>query len=566
MSASYLPHGECFLWNRQLIALHVVSDAAIFLSYMTISISLAWLAYFERQRIPFNWMLVAFGLFIVACGFTHAMDIIVLWDPLYWLAGGIKLVTAVASVTTAVLLPFIIPAIRRLVDEAGRSRRNERRFVAAAESNNDAFFILESERDGAGVIVDFRFAFANARGAELISATPASLQGSLLCATYPVNRTDGYFEKYKGVVESGIRLEEEVSIAATGINASWLFIRVHKLDDGVAITTTDISARKRNELDLQRLLAFRQSMIASSPFATIVTDPSGIITSLNPAAEHLLGYDASRFLDGETALLFLDPQEIAARAATLSEELGETIAADLNVLAAKPRRGLVEESEWKFIQSDGARLDVSLTVSAIAVESGEIAGLMLVVYDLTERKRSDARAAYVARHDGLTGLPNRQLFGERLASALESANANQHKVALLMVDLDNFKNINDSMGHRFGDEVLAQIAKRLSEDVRESDTVARLGGDEFVVVLDGIENVLGAERMARRLLRSINLPIALGAQAVVADASIGIALYPDHGENAETLLANADAAMYWTKGRALRHYGTYTSDMAFKGL
>jgi diguanylate cyclase (GGDEF)-like protein/PAS domain S-box-containing protein len=572
-SASYLPHGECFFWNGQLIALHVVSDGAIFLSYSAISITLAWLAWFERKRIPFNWLVVGFVLFIVACGFTHLMDIVVLWHPLYWLAGDIKLVTAVLSVTTAVALPFVVSIVRHLLDQAATSRRNERRFQVASDSSNDAFFILESVRDDAGALYDFRFAFANAKGGSLVSQTPQSLAGKLMCEIYPMNRSEGLFDRYAEVVATGVHIEEELPFDAFGINASWLFIRVHKLDDGLAITTTDISARKASEFELERLAAFQHSIITSSPFATIVTDLTGRITSVNPAAESMLGYDSSHLLDHESALVFLDPQEVAARAAALTDELGEPVEPGISVLAAKPRRGCVEQSEWNFVRRDGSRLDALLTVSALSVESGQIAGLMLVAYDVTERKRMEAEAAHVANHDALTELPNRTLFRQRFAASLSRARANGRKVALLMIDLDGFKLINDSMGHRAGDDVLAQIAKRLLKSVRRADTVARLGGDEFVVVLDDVESASAAERMAERLLFQIGLPIEIGVpiwigvpigiepQRASASASIGIALYPDHGEHADTLLSHADLAMYRAKGNGTRRYGTFDPAM-----
>jgi len=572
-STSYLPHGECFFWNGQLIALHVVSDGAIFLSYSAISISLGWLAWFERKRIPFNWMLAGFGLFIVACGFTHLMDIVVLWYPLYWLAGDVKLVTAIASVGTAVTLPSVIGFVRHLLDQTETSCRNERRFQVASDSSNDAFFILDSVRDEAGAIFDFRFAFANAKGAGLVSQTPQSLVGKLMCEIYPMNRSEGMFDRYTNVVATGVHIEEELPFDAFGINASWLFIRVHKLDDGLAITTTDISARKAAEIELERLAAFQHSIISSSPFATIVTDLTGRITSVNPAAESMLGYDSSHLLDEKSALVFLDAQEVTARAAALTQELGETIEPGVAVLAAKPRRGFIEQSEWSFVRRDESRLDALLTVSALSVESGQIAGLMLVAYDVTERKRIEAEAAHFANHDALTELPNRTLFRQRFASSLSRARLNRRKVALLMIDLDGFKLINDSMGHLAGDDVLAQIAKRLAKSVRRADTVARLGGDEFVVVLDDVESGFEAERMAERLLLQIGLPIEITVpigtgipvgiepRNAIAGASIGIALYPEHGENTDTLLSKADVAMYRAKSDDGRRYRTFTADM-----
>jgi diguanylate cyclase (GGDEF)-like protein/PAS domain S-box-containing protein len=550
-----------------LIAPQVVANVAIFLSCSAIAGSLGWLAYFERKRIPSTWLIPAFAIAVAACGFTQFMDLVVLWQPLNWLAGDVKLLTAVASVATAIALPFVIRIGWSLLDQAAVSRRNERRFQIASDCSSDGFFIFESVRDDAGTITDFRYAFVNAEGARLVSRTSQNLIGLLMCEIHPMNRSSGMLDRYAIVVETGVSLEEELPFDQFEINASWLFIRVHKLDDGLAITTTDVSARKEGEFELERLAAFQHSIITSSPFATIVTDLSGRITSVNPAAELMLGYDSSQLLGGETALAFLDPKEVAAHAADLSEELGEPIEDGLAVLAAKPRRGSVEQAEWSFVRQDGSRLDALLTVSGLCVESGQIAGLMLVAYDVTERKRIEAQAEHQANHDELTDLPNRALFRQRLASSLARARANRRNVALLMVDLDGFKQVNDSMGHQAGDEVLARIAKRLSAGVRRSDTVARLGGDEFVVVLDDVENAVEAERMAERLMLQIMLPIeiglpsGIGTRNIVPGASIGIALYPEHGENIDALLSKADVAMYKAKANDCLRYRTFTSDM-----
>jgi diguanylate cyclase (GGDEF)-like protein/PAS domain S-box-containing protein len=561
-SQNYLPHGFCYLWNPQLLSLHVVSDTFIFLSYLAISVSLAWLVNRERKLLPFAWILVAFGLFIVACGFTHAIDIVVLWIPLYWLAGDVKLVTAVASLITAAALPFYIPKIRQLLHQADTSQKNERRFLAASEGSQDAFFILESVRDTTGTIRDFRIVFTNARGARLLSGTPHTLDGQLLCEMYPPRRTDGFFEKYRHVVETGEALEEEFPVQSPSINASWLRYQVLKLDDGLAITATDISTLKENELKLEKLAAFKKSIIASSPFATIVTDLSGTITAFNPAAERMLWYSSEEVVGHQTPLILLDTQELTKRAAELSTELQTQVAPNIEVLLAKPTRGLVEEAEWKFYRHDGSRFDAQLTVSSLTTSSGETIGLILIAYDITERKRTADYIAHLAHHDALTGLPTRTLLHDRLGVALAHADRHRSKVALLVIDLDNFKRVNDLMGHHIGDELLVQIARRLQQFLRTSDTIARVGGDEFVAVLDELHSASEAEHIAEKLLLTLQVPVTLGIHAVSPTASIGICLYPDNGDNAETLLKNADAAMYQVKAEGKKGLQTFNREMA----
>jgi diguanylate cyclase (GGDEF)-like protein len=561
-SKNYLPHGFCYLWNPRLLALHVISDSVIFLSYLAISLSLGWLVYRHRKLIPFAWIFIAFGIFIVACGFTHAMEIVVLWMPFYWLGGDIKLVTAVASFVTAVALPFYIPRIGGLLEEANASRGNERRFLAAADSSCDAFFIFESVRDEGGAIVDFRFAYLNDNAARLVFGSPDSVRGKLLCEYLPVNRTDGFFDRYKRVVETGESLVGEFPINSPGIDASWLRYQVLKLDDGIALTASNISALKENELKLEKLANFKKSIIASSPFATIVTDLAGIITSFNPAAERMLLYSRDEMIGLQTPLVLLEPDAVAARAAALSVELPAPVMPGFGVLSARPMLGLVEEAEWTFRRSDGSHLDVQLTASALTDPSGEVMGLILIAYDITERKRTAEYIAHLAHHDALTGLPTRLLLHDRLAVAIARASRSRRKVALLTVDLDNFKRVNDLMGHHIGDELLVETTRIMQQCVRASDTLARVGGDEFVIVLDDLYHQRDAEQVAEKLLFALQSSLQIAAHNIVPTASIGVCVYPDNADSPETLLKNSDAAMYRVKAEGRNGYKTFTAEMA----
>jgi diguanylate cyclase (GGDEF)-like protein/PAS domain S-box-containing protein len=561
-SRNFLPHGVCYLWNPQLLTLHVVSDSIIFLSYLAISGTLVWLVHRERRYIPFAWIFVCFGLFIVACGFTHMMDVVVLWKPYYWLAGDIKLLTAIASLTTAVALPCYIPAMRGVLEQARFSRQSERRFLAASERSNDGFYILEAVRDGVGNILDFRFVFANRCGAALLGTTRDALRGRVLSSLYGRDGGPGRFADYKLVVETGEPSTQEFPSQVEAIRGTWLHEQVVRLDDGVALTVSDITERKESELKLARAAVFTQSIIASSPFATIVTNLEGLIVSINPAAERMLWYAKDDLVDKETPLILLEAQQVASRAQALSEELRMPVEAGIGVLTAKPMQGLVEEAEWKFIRRDGSQFDAQLTVSALTDPDGIVVGLILIAYDITERKRTEDYISHLAHHDALTGLPTRTLFHDRLSVALARALRNRRKVALLMVDLDNFKRVNDLLGHHVGDELLVQVAKRLQGSVRAYDTVARMGGDEFVVLLDDLHHVSQAEAIAEKLVICLQAPVTLGAQTLTPAASIGLCVYPDNGEGADALLKNADAAMYHVKGDGRNGYQRFTDDMA----
>jgi diguanylate cyclase (GGDEF)-like protein len=182
-----------------------------------------------------------------------------------------------------------------------------------------------------------------------------------------------------------------------------------------------------------------------------------------------------------------------------------------------------------------------------------------------ERKRAEERMAYLAQYDSLTGLANRSLFKELLSLALARAERNGKHVALMFLDLDRFKVINDSLGHDGGDQVLKVIADRLRSRMRKSDTVARLGGDEFTVILEGIGTVQDATNVAQELLQIVAQPIMVQDQELFVTPSIGIAIYPQYGKDSETLIKNADMAMYRAKRQGRNTYRFYTTTMESNG-
>jgi diguanylate cyclase (GGDEF)-like protein/PAS domain S-box-containing protein len=326
-------------------------------------------------------------------------------------------------------------------------------------------------------------------------------------------------------------------------------------------TNSDVTAQKESEMKLGKLAEFMHSIIASSPFATIVTDLRGVITSVNPAAERMLWYRKEDLIDLETPLVLLSPDEVANRAVQLSQELHSLVEPGIEVLTANPRRGLIEEAEWELIRRDGSRVDAQLTVSALTDASGGSSGYILIAYDITERKRAQEYITHLAHHDPLTRLPTRNLFRDRLNVALARGLRYGRKVGVLIVDLDHFKRVNDLMGHHVGDELLLIVANRLKNCVRASDTVARMGGDEFMIMLDELRSVEDAEMVAEKIMRELAEPISIGAHLISPTASIGVSVYPDNSQTAETLLINADAAMYEAKAEGRNGRQTFTREL-----
>ena len=180
---------------------------------------------------------------------------------------------------------------------------------------------------------------------------------------------------------------------------------------------------------------------------------------------------------------------------------------------------------------------------------------------MTERKRAEEQIKELAYHDALTGLPNRLLFNDRLSVAVAQAHRSASRLAILFLDLDRFKVINDSLGHSLGDRLLQEVAERLQAGVRQGDTVARLGGDEFILLLPGIGRAEDAAKVAEKILETLKFPVRLEDRELFVTASIGISLYPEDGFDVESLIKNADTAMYRAKEQGRDNFQLYTHAM-----
>ena len=255
----------------------------------------------------------------------------------------------------------------------------------------------------------------------------------------------------------------------------------------------------------------------------ITTDAAQCIASFNPAAERIFGYAATDVI-GQDMRVLLD-----------SLNAGETVG----------RR------------AGNERFAADVSVSTMRVEQDQPM-LIFSVRDITRRKQAEAALEHQALHDALTDLPNRVLLHDRLQQAIRSADRTRASVALLVMDLDRFKEVNDTFGDHTGDQLLEQLGQRLGGVLRGSDTIARLGGDEFAVLLP-TATLAEAQQIAARLLQVLEQPFSLGGLQLEIDASIGIALAPEHGHDADTLLRRADVAMYVAK-RGNAGHAVYTAD------
>jgi len=310
----------------------------------------------------------------------------------------------------------------------------------------------------------------------------------------------------------------------------------------VAGTFRDVSIER--ERDRDRRIA--HEVIRSMTEAVCVTGLDFRFTSVNGAFSRITGYADHEVIGVEAGILDSDqhPHEFY-------QELRHTMIA----------RGHWSGELWQR-RKDGEQFLSWLEVSEIRDAGGERTHWVAVISDITDRKRAEQELRYLANYDTLTGLPNRTLLSERLAHALIRARRLGSKVAVLFLDLDRFKHVNDSMGHAAGDRLLKAAAARIVTSVRESDTVARLGGDEFTILLEDLPDTAEAERVAQAMLVTFGLPLEIdGRQEVVITPSIGISLYPEHGQLPTDLLKHADTAMYHAKERGRNTYQVYDDAM-----
>jgi diguanylate cyclase (GGDEF)-like protein/PAS domain S-box-containing protein len=368
------------------------------------------------------------------------------------------------------------------------------------------------------------------------------------------------FDKYRKVVLADEPLTEDYSLQREDGSEIWLRQRVNKLADGVAIRTSDTTEIKASEERYQSLSNFSNSVFENAPFSIIETDGTGVIRAMNAAAERLTGYKRAEIVGNVNITVLHEPSEMSRR----SEQSGTEEPTELSgfdLLTAKAAQGEVDEREWTYVRNDGSTLPVHVAVTAVKDGAGNVSGFIAIASDITERKQLMTYLNHMASHDQLTGLPGRTLLRERIAEAIEKAMLHGRKVAVFVIDLDHFKRMNDSLGHRAGDEIIVGMAERMRQSLRRSDTLGRLGGDEFIVVMPHIATLTDVERCAKRLVDRVSSTALVGEMEVNLTASVGVCVYPDFAEDVDSLLERADAATYAAKGNGRNQYLVFSEAM-----
>jgi len=318
---------------------------------------------------------------------------------------------------------------------------------------------------------------------------------------------------------------------------------------GYYATTSDIHEQKLVEDELRRTNTILSAHFDNTPLAVIEWDTELRIVRWSGQAEAIFGWNASETLGRTLSGWRLVYEEDAS-------SVGDMIRA---LVDGTERHATLRHRNYR---KDGSVIWVEWHNSALRDEEGRVISILSLAQDVSSRIQAEERLQYMATHDGLTGLPNSVLLHDRLEAALARARRAKRRVGVMFLDLDHFKDVNDTLGHRIGDALLKELARRIRGALRQSDVLARISGDEFVVVLEDLPDEGSPERVARMILDEVRRPFHIEGNEIHVSGSLGLALHPDDGVDAETLLKNADAAMYHAKELGRNGFRNFSSELA----
>ena len=431
-----------------------------------------------------------------------------------------------------------------------------------------------------------RFTFGNMAVAQGMGvSSPDELLGKTDFGFYPVECATQYYEEEQAIMQSGqpmMHHEEKVNYLLTN-EVAWMLTTKMPLrdDDGkvIGIVGVNYNITERKEMELVELVSRNADLsalnIKLSQAQDQLKDANELLTK-NETRYRLLVESSpdAIVLERDNCIVFANTSALQLFSAkNISELLGRSlltlVAPDDQEHATTLVQDLIQNhvcciSEEEIVRLDGQSVAVAVT-RVIFFDQGA-ASIQTLIRDISENKRLANMLQHQANHDGLTDLLNRTKFGQILNTTIQAACRYHRHFAVLFIDLDRFKNINDTLGHEAGDTLLKEISNRLTHCVRSCDVVARLGGDEFVVLLQEIDTPEQAAMAARKILSSIIQPVSLLGQTCRVTASIGIALYPKDGENEQALMKNADIAMYLAKEEGKNNYQFYSVDIRSHSL
>jgi diguanylate cyclase (GGDEF)-like protein/PAS domain S-box-containing protein len=325
--------------------------------------------------------------------------------------------------------------------------------------------------------------------------------------------------------------------------ASLLF---NTIDSDILISFYDISERKT----LEEKLTLSWNIFQHTSEGALIVNAERVITAINPAFSTITGFSEAEVI-GESSLLLMTDRYDASFYIEMTAELDRT--------------GKWQGEVWNK-RKTGEEFLVWLTVNTIYNEDNTVKLRIGLFSDITEKKQAELLAIKQANYDNLTALPNRTMFNDRLEQEIKKSIRSNKPLALFFLDLDKFKDVNDTFGHPVGDKLLIESSKRITDCVRDTDTVARLGGDEFTVILSDLDDIHGIERTASKIIKSLSQQFEIENNIIYISASIGITLYPNDASNVNDLLKNADQAMYFAKDTGRSRFSYFTPQMQESSL
>ncbi|OON62888.1 hypothetical protein B0920_05510 [Massilia sp. KIM] len=405
--------------------------------------------------------------------------------------------------------------------------QSEARLNAMLDSIGDAFFAVDGQ---------WRISYANSKAAYFVGVTVEAAIGRSLLEIAPDLEHSQALVHYREAMATRQARSFEVYWEP---HAIWLEVRVYPSEGGLSVYFHDINEKRMAEAAVRKSEQRFRSLFQQAGDSIMIVDQSLRIVAVNGRACELFGYSEQEFLALRVPDIKLDSPRDA-------QALGAMRAGQPVLLRARKKR------------RDGSSFPAEVQISRIEDDGEEL--FLAIIRDLSDREESERRLRELATHDTLTGLPNRVLLGERMQDMLERCPPGE-SVAVMFLDLDRFKEVNDSFGHEMGDELLCEVATRLRDALRPEDVIARLGGDEFVVAAACAGGAGAAARIADKLLAVLAAPVAVGGHDVIVGASIGISLYPQDAGTRETLFQTADTAMYRAKSSGRNRYRFFEPEM-----
>lgn len=477
-------------------------------------------AEFEAFKVPIHRIVSMTMLKDEEAAAAHRSDIRrIFWDILWCFVG------IAVSATTLVVILF------RALHQANAASAIANATKAQLKAVIDAIPAKISARDFAGRVM-FRNRY------DLAFAASGNTGGHLMA----IDQLD------RQVLESGVTIPLFEEVDATCLDPrSWLTTKVPVADaDNKNILVVTVSLDITKQKEAQQRNALLAMAVEHAGDAIEITDSKGRFKYVNSAFEALSGYSREEAI-GQTPLALLVGHDCEEPHYAAVQKVVESGQGWHGVLTARRRDGSVYQQET--------------TISPVRDAAQKIIHFVAVKRDITDRLEAEAKILHLAHHDSLTGLVNRVRFQERLRESLAQARRDSSLLAVHFLDLDDFKGVNDSLGHAMGDKLLMAVTKRIRRSTRESDTIARLGGDEFAVIQPKLSSSDEAGEFAKRLLATLSEPYDVDGQILQTSISIGITLYPLDDENPEQLLKNADMAMYRAKSAGRANFQFFTQEM-----